>query len=85
VSLRVSFDATSAGTVTLTVQQAALGRLARVDCVAPSARNRRARRCIRLIALRGRVTREVHVGANVLAYTRGGLRPAPTGWSRRRA
>jgi hypothetical protein len=70
---KVSYTLNQAATVRFTVRQAQPGRRTgtgrRARCVAPTQRNRRARRCTRIVTLRGSFTRSGRTGSNKFRFT----------------
>jgi CSLREA domain-containing protein len=66
-SLRFRVD--QAATVRFTLRRKLAGRRSGRRCVAPTRRNRRARRCTRLVALRGSYSRARAAGSHVLRFT----------------
>jgi parallel beta-helix repeat protein/predicted outer membrane repeat protein len=79
-SLRFRLD--QASTVRFTLRRKRAGRRSGRRCVAPTRRNRRARRCTRLVALRGAYERTRAAGAYALRFTGRwrGRRLAPGGY-----
>jgi hypothetical protein len=75
LTLTVSFTLTASSAVALAVRRELTGRLTHGGCIPVTAKNRRARRCRRLIALPGRITHQAHAGVNRFLYTRQGLSP----------
>jgi hypothetical protein len=55
--------------MTYRVRRARTGRRVGRRCVAPNRTNRRARRCTRLVAVRGRFTRSAAAGRNRFRFT----------------
>lgn len=66
---RVTFRLNVAASVRFTVQRRAAGRRVRGRCVAPSRRNRGARRCVRYARVRGSFGRSGRAGANAFRFT----------------
>jgi hypothetical protein len=73
VGSRVSYRLSEAAAVLFRVEQARPGRRAGGRCVKPRRSNRRARRCIRYVTLRGSFSHQGGAGANGLRF-RGRLR-----------
>jgi hypothetical protein len=66
---KVTFTLNQAASTRFTVKQARPGRRAsRGRCVAPTRRNRTARRCTRFVTLRGGFTRTGNVGTNTFRF-----------------
>jgi hypothetical protein len=73
VGTRVSFTLNEPASVRLTVQRAAQGRRVKhgrkTRCDPPSKKNRKKRRCTRLLTLRGSFTRNAVAGKNKFRFT----------------
>ncbi len=65
----VSYTLSKAASVKFRVERAASGRRVRGRCVAPKRPERRARKCIRYVTLRGRLTHQGRAGANKFRFT----------------
>jgi len=77
---KVTYTLNQAASVRFTVTQARSGRRAsRRRCVAPTRRNRTARRCTRVVTLTGSFTRNGNAGTNTFRFTGriGGKRLTP--------
>lgn len=76
---RVSYRLTESAVTTFTVQRARPGRRAGRRCVAPTRRNRAARRCTRFVRVRGSFRHSGRAGLNRFRFTGriGGRRLAP--------
>jgi hypothetical protein len=76
---RVTFALDRAASVRFTVTRRTIGRRSGGRCVAPTRRNRSARRCIRFVAVKGSFKRAGSSGANAFRFTgrmrRRSLRP----------
>jgi hypothetical protein len=70
---RVNYTLNQAATVGFTVEQAQAGRKAgksrKARCVAPTKTNRKAKKCTRIVTLRGSFTRTGRTGANSFRFT----------------
>jgi hypothetical protein len=66
---RVSFTLDRAASVRFTVARRLVGRRVGSRCVAPTRRNRQARRCIRFVVVKGSFTRVGKAGANAFRFT----------------
>ena len=79
VGTQLSLSLSEAATVTFRVNRLAAGRRVNGRCVRPTARNRRAARCTRIVRLRGRIARPLPAGTTRLRYRGrlGGRRLAP--------
>ncbi len=64
----ISFQLSTAASVTLSFQRAVPGQLAGHSCVAPSSKRHRARRCTRYAPVGGAVTLAAHAGANRIHF-----------------
>jgi hypothetical protein len=64
----VRFTLSQSATVTLTVEQALPGRLNGGRCQAPTRRDRRHRRCTRLVLLPGNIMLAGRAGANAFSF-----------------
>jgi len=69
VGTRVRFTLSEAATTRVTVQRKARGRRVGGKCVAPKARNRRARPCERYVSLKGSFSPVSPAGANSVRFT----------------
>ena len=69
IGTRVTFTLNIAASVRFTVQRKAAGRRSGTRCVAPTKRNRRARRCTRYVAVRGAFTRPGSAGTNAFRFS----------------
>ena len=63
------FRLTEAATVTLSFHRRLAGRRSGSRCVKPTRRNRRAKRCTRHVAVRGKLTRRSVAGANRVRFS----------------
>ncbi len=63
------FRLTEAATVTLSFHRRLAGRRSGTRCVKPTRRNRRAKRCTRHVAVRGKLTRRSVAGANRVRFS----------------
>ena len=66
---RVTFRLNVVASVRFTVERRKVGRRVRGRCVPPSRRNRRGRRCVRYVRVRGSFTRAGDAGANAFRFT----------------
>lgn len=73
VGTRVTFNASEAGSVRFRVQRRAAGRKVGRRCKAPTRRNRKRRKCIRYVTLRGSFTIQATPGTNAFRF-RGRMR-----------
>ena len=72
---RVTYSLSEPATVAFTVERAAPGRKVNGRCVAPSRRNRSAKKCTRFVAVKGSLSHNGVAGANSLRFTNKKLKP----------
>jgi hypothetical protein len=67
VGTKVSYTDSEAGLATFTVQRPAAGRKVKGNCVAPSKKNRKAKKCTRYLSV-GIFQRQSTIGANSFTF-----------------
>ncbi len=69
IGTRATFRLNIAAAVRFTVQRRVAGRRSGTRCVAPTRRNRNAKRCVRTLAVRGSFSRAGSAGANAFRFS----------------